>query len=216
MTRWCLLACVLVMSTACDRASQPEENLYPWDIKLHADGSSEVFGLQLEVSTLNDAMQRYNPVPEMALFEKQGLLSLEAYFNEVRTGMLSGKMVVTLLVDRAMLEQFRNRAKSSKPMESGSLRYVLAGDDARQSRSIKIRSLTYIPYINLDDDIILQRFGEPEKRIEQNKTLVHYLYPLKGLDVIMDRDGKEVLQYVAPRSFDTIIMPLLQAGSPGN
>jgi hypothetical protein len=36
----------------------------------------------------------------------------------------------------------------------------------------------------------------------------HFLYPAKGLDLILDRKGKEVLQYVAPRDFARLREPL--------
>jgi hypothetical protein len=37
---------------------------------------------------------------------------------------------------------------------------------------------------------------------------VHLLYPEKGLDVVVDSDGKELLQYVAPRNFAELREPL--------
>jgi hypothetical protein len=38
---------------------------------------------------------------------------------------------------------------------------------------------------------------------------VHLLYPPLGLDVVVDGDGKELLQYVAPRDFERLRAPLL-------
>jgi hypothetical protein len=35
----------------------------------------------------------------------------------------------------------------------------------------------------------------------------HWLYPEKGLDLMLNDSGKEVLQYVAPREFATLARP---------
>ena len=37
---------------------------------------------------------------------------------------------------------------------------------------------------------------------------MHLLYPDKGLDVVVDGNGKELLQYVAPRDFAELREPL--------
>ena len=37
------------------------------------------------------------------------------------------------------------------------------------------------------------------------------LYPKQGLDVVVDKDGKELLQYVAPQQFARLREPLLAA-----
>ena len=41
-----------------------------------------------------------------------------------------------------------------------------------------------------------------------SETRVHLLYPEKGLDVVVDAEGKELLQYVAPRDFALLREPL--------
>ena len=40
--------------------------------------------------------------------------------------------------------------------------------------------------------------------------VVHWLYPVKGLDVVVREEGKEVLQYVAPREFERLARPLVE------
>ena len=60
----------------------------------------------------------------------------------------------------------------------------------------------------MDEAIILQRFGTPAERIRQGETLEHFLYPDKGLDLVLDSKGKEVLQYVAPADFARLRAPL--------
>ena len=38
---------------------------------------------------------------------------------------------------------------------------------------------------------------------------MHLLYPMQGLDVMVDKDGKELLQYVAPQQFAHLRDPLV-------
>ena len=52
------------------------------------------------------------------------------------------------------------------------------------------------------------RFGEPGERLVVSEKRVHLLYPDKGLDVVVDGNGKELLQYVAPRDFAELREPL--------
>ena len=70
-----------------------------------------------------------------------------------------------------------------------------------------ITGLTFIPAVNLDEEVILARFGEPEERIELG-AVTHFLYSLKGLDVALHKDSKEVMQYVSPADFGQLIQPL--------
>ena len=71
-----------------------------------------------------------------------------------------------------------------------------------------IQSIACLPAVNLDQDIIIKRFGEADEVIQKN-GVTHYLYPAKGLDVILSEDGKEILQYVAPSEFKRLREPLL-------
>ena len=48
-------------------------------------------------------------------------------------------------------------------------------------------------------------------RIHVSEKRVHLLYPDKGLDVVVDSEGKELLQYVAPKDFALLREPLLKA-----
>jgi hypothetical protein len=47
--------------------------------------------------------------------------------------------------------------------------------------------------------------------VEISEKRVHLLYPQQGLDVVVDGNGKELLQYVAPRNFASLREPLRAA-----
>ena len=66
---------------------------------------------------------------------------------------------------------------------------------------LPVRGITFSPSLDLDADIIQSRFGTPESVVEINTQQAHWLYPDRGLDVVLDAKGKELLQYLAPREF---------------
>ena len=90
--------------------------------------------------------------------------------------------------------------------------------DEAAALAAPIRGLAFIPGAQLDEAVILERFGQPAERIRVNDHQEHLLYPAKGLDLVLDSKGRELLQYVAPARFDALRAPLLAqaAGStPG-
>jgi hypothetical protein len=58
---------------------------------------------------------------------------------------------------------------------------------------------------------VTSRFGRPSERIRSSESVEHYLYPDRGLDVVLDSKGKELLQYVAPQQFELLREPLLRS-----
>lgn len=212
IARIAILGMMLLLLSACERAGeQVKQDVYPWQVTIQADGKSRVFGITLSESTLNEASEIFGREYKMGLFETANQpLSLEAYFNEVTMGGLSGKYVLTLEASQQELAVLLQNAVKRKVLESGARRYTLNAATTAQMAQKKITSLSYIPYINLDEEIIRQRFGEPAERIVIDDKRQHLLYPELGLDLLLDEDGKELLQYVAPATFEQLRQPLLE------
>ena len=206
-----ILVMTLLLLTACERVSkQPKEDIYPWQITLLADGKTRVFGITLNESSLNDAVELWGRDYRLGLFESPGQpLSLEAYFNEVTQGGISGKFVLTLEATQDELTALLQQSIKRKVLESGARRYSMTAEMNNVLAQKRISSLSYIPYINLDEEIILKRFGEPAERILVDKKRQHMLYPELGLDLMLDEEGKELLQYVAPNKFEELRRPLI-------
>ena len=57
------------------------------------------------------------------------------------------------------------------------------------------------------------RFGAPAERIAGDQRLEHWLYPALGLAVVLDAEGREVLQYTAPSDFSRRLAAPLRAAS---
>lgn len=182
------------------------DNFLPWQIRLDAEGQSEVFGLKPGVSTLQDARQRFGDKPELGIIAAPNEIgALEAYYAQVDLGPLQGRLILTLDVLPETLKTMRERAVKAEYMESVTRRIRLAPEDVEAANRTPLAAISFIPGANLDEDVLKQRFGEPAEVIRVSETLTHYLYPDKGLDVVHDAKGREILQYVAPREFETRI-----------
>lgn len=203
------LILLLITLSACGKGPSIDDQTYPWQINISTAGNTQVFGIELNKTPLGHAARLLNHNYELGLFEdRQGKFSLEAYFNEVTRGGLSGKLIILLDVQQQQLQAFKVNSLKGKPQESGELKYVLTKADQKLSQQFKVSSLSYIPYVNLDKQMIINRFGEPGKVIKSKNGLTHYIYQDKGLDVIYSEEGKEVLQYVSPGNIGKILRPL--------
>ncbi len=189
----------------------PDSNL-PWQIAVDGQGGSTVFGLRPGVSTLGDVRQRLGSEIEVAIIaEPNEIGSLEGYYAQVPLGFVLAKMVVTVDVPDEAISAMRERALKAKHMESTTRRITLHPDDLAAAERLPVRAISLIPTTNLDEATIVQRFGEPGERIVVSEKRTHLLYPTLGLDVLVNKDGKELLQYVAPRDFARLREPLLAA-----
>ena len=61
---------------------------------------------------------------------------------------------------------------------------------------------------------MLQRLALADALRRRAEALEHFLYPDKGLDLVLDSKGKEVLQYVAPADFARLRAPLGKLAGP--
>ncbi|BCB28625.1 hypothetical protein SKTS_35110 [Sulfurimicrobium lacus] len=183
----------------------------PWQIEILPDGHSKVFGLTLAASTLGDARQRFGSDMEVALVAAPGEAgSLEAYYNQVTAGVLTGKMILTAALDKESVERMRQNAVRKGRMESTTRKFSLSAEDLAQAYATPIESITFIPSASFDADIALSHFGQPAERIRSSAQVENLLYPAKGLSLTLDSEGKEVLQYVTPQQFARLRDPLLK------
>ncbi len=195
----------------------------PWQIEVQPGGGSRVMGLTLstgpDASTLADVRRLFGADAQIAVIAAPGESgSLEAFVDPAQLGFISGKLVVTARLDAATLKGLRERAVKSDFMESATRKYTLASADEALALKAPIASLSFIPQAGLNAQAILDRFGEPARRVQSNGHLEHFLYPDKGLDVVLDTEGKELLQYVPPSAFDQLSAPLeaSQASEPAS
>ena len=191
----------------------PNSNL-PWQIELDGQGGSRVFGLKPGVSTLGDVRQQLGSEIEVAIIAEPGEVgTLEGYYSQVALGFVLAKVIATVDGKKEAISAMRDRAIKAKHMESTTRRITLHPDDLAAADNLPIKAISVIPTVNLDEATVVQRFGPPGERLVVSERRVHLLYPDKGLDVVVDADGKELLQYVAPRNVALLRDPLQASAS---
>lgn len=200
----------MFLSPPADNQSGEVVTGLPWQIDVLPDGSSTVFGLTLGKSTLEDIRLRLGNDMELAVVAAPGEPgNVEAYFPDATLGAVTGKLIATAEIDTASVEAMRLRAAKREYMQSSTKKWTLAPEDTAKALAAPIRSLAVVPAINLEEAVLIQRFGVPKERIRANEHSEHFLYPDRGLDIVLDSKGKEVLQYIAPRNFSTLRDPLV-------
>ncbi len=85
--------------------------------------------------------------------------------------------------------------------DGGTRRYHLHPDDLPVAYRAPVSVINFVPSFNLDDEIAQTRFGTPAEIIQIDTQQKHWLYPDKGLDLILNVDNKDVLQYLSPGQF---------------
>ena len=208
-----LIVPFLLPATGKQEGVDPNSNL-PWQIAVDGQGGSTVFGLQPGVSTLAEVRQRLGSEIEVAIIaEPNEVGALEAYYAQVPLGFVLAKVIVTVDVSKEAISAMRERALKAKHMESMTRKITLHPDDLARAEQMPVKAISVIPTVNLDEATVIQRFGQPGERLVVSEKRTHLLYPSQGLDVVVDGDGKELLQYVAPRNFASLREPLLAQGS---
>ncbi len=183
----------------------------PWQIDVNASGSSTVFGVTLNESTLAEAVRVLGPDHEVAVvMVPNEPAALEVYYHRYTAAIFTGKLLLVGEHAEETLQGFIERAAKVKPLQSGARLITLDQDDLPAALAARVTTLTFVPSIALEKEIVLERFGIPAETIRTSETSEHLLYPDKGLDLLLDEEGKEILQYVAPREFDLVRQPLLQ------
>ena len=170
----------------------------PWQIERLPDGDTRVFGITLGQTTLGEAIGLLGEDMKLALIaapHESG--AVEAYYSHHSAGPITGKMILVLDIPADVLSPLRERAFQ----DGGTRRYRLHPDDLTVTYQAPVRFINFMPSFNLDEEIVQARFGTPAEVIQVGEQQQHWLYPDKGLDLILNADGKEVLQYLRPVEF---------------
>lgn len=189
------------------------EQRMPWQIEKTGEGLSTVFGLTLGRSTVADAELKLGTNAEVSLFStNEDEFAIEVYFNNVSLAGLSAKIIIVTDLSTETLKNIYGRGERISALGDGTKKVSLSASDAPEVKAAAIASLTYLPRVSLDDELIQNRFGSPSEKITIEETqTTHWLYPNLGLDIALSNEGGAVLQYVAPKDFSQISAPLMQS-----
>jgi hypothetical protein len=186
----------------------------PWQVQRQGE-AIRVFGLLLPGSTLADARLRWGDAMQLAVMAQRGEPgALEAYVERFDGGGVGGRLLLSTELPDARVVQLRENSARNEPVDADVWRYRLRADDLADTASTPLAGITFIAEANLDAATLRERFGAPAERWRQGDRLEHWLYPERGLAILLDTQGKEVLQYVAPADFERRLRaPLLKAGA---
>jgi hypothetical protein len=113
-----------------------------------------------------------------------------------------------------LVAAWQARAAKRTPVDGDAMRYTLTADDLAVALRAPLVGVTFIPVAQLDAETLRARFGDPAERLASGERLVQWMYPRQGLAVVLDSQGREVLQYVAPTDFEKRLRaPLIAAGA---
>ncbi len=192
------------------RSTENVEGL-PWQIEALPESRSKVFGVTLGQSTLGDAQAQLGNDMTLAIIVASGQDTggLEMFYSHYKAGVFSGKLVLAADLAAETVAQMLERSIKFDYMDSGAKKFTLHPDDLPVALEAPLATMTFIPTVKIDEPSAIKRFGPPAEIIRPSEQVAHLLYPDKGLDLIINADGREVLQYVAPRDFARLRNPLL-------
>ena len=206
-----VIIAMLSLKPGSERSTESVKGL-PWQIEVLPEGRSKVFGVTLGQSTLGDAREQLGEDMTLAIIVASGqdIGALEMFYSRYKAGVFSGKLVLAADLAPEAVMQLMERAIKSGYMDSGARKFTLHPEDLPVALQAPLATMTFIPAVNIDEASAIKRFGPASEIIRASEQVAHLLYPDKGLDLIINENGKEVLQYVAPRDFERLREPLLQ------
>lgn len=184
----------------------------PWQIDILADGNTRVFGITPGETTLGEAIELLGNDMDLAIIAApQATGTLEAYYGHHSFGPITGKLILVMKTTPGTLATMRERGYQ----DGGTRRYHLHPEDLPAAYRAPVGVITFLPSFNLDEEIVQNRFGTPAEVLQVHARQKHFLYPDKGLDLILNTDSKEILQYLPPHEFNAHRTRLQQAPAPG-
>lgn len=189
---------VLVMFTKPDIDETNPKHL-PWNAHYDETGSLNALGLTLNKSTVADAMKIYGKDVEIKMFSKkdESDKSLEAFFPVVYIGSIKAGLALRINADEETLNSYYSKGKATVPTSNGEREVELYAAHAAELLDLTVLSATLVPRKHLTDRAINMRFGEPDRKEKQSDGLDHWFYEKIGLELIIDQEGPEALQYIA-------------------
>jgi hypothetical protein len=183
----------------------------PWQVEVLAPDRTRVLGIELGRTTMMELTARL-PVPDIRLFvEPDGTRTVEAFYSNARIPPFEANLVAVPDLDEAGIASIWEQRTSERPMPSGARRYGLSDDALRVLGRLPIVELSYIPRARWDADRVRERFGEPAGRLRIGDDQDYWLYPDRGLAVMLPTGrGRMLMHYVTLERWDAVLERLEQ------
>ncbi len=175
-----------------------DKQALPWNSVRDEQGHVHALGLIIGQSTLRDAMALYGKDVEIKEFTNKDLqpVSVEAYFPSIYLLSIKSPLILRLHVSPQRMQALLEEAPGVRATPSGDKEVLLSEFQARTLLDAPIESITLPVSKDLPKEAIVKRFGQPTY-IHTNPAdkTERWIYPEKGLEIIVDPDGKEVLEW---------------------
>ncbi|MCS5592745.1 MAG: hypothetical protein NZ775_09505 [Gammaproteobacteria bacterium] len=178
----------------------PDNQAMPWQSYVNDQGNTVVFDLTMGESTLADSMRLFGSEVEASLFEDKNQnqdqeQTLEVFFSSTKVGGISAKVILNLALNNQQFDYLSNNVKETEVMPTGNKKTIFNQAGESSMFGLRVSALTFIPSADLSPDTLLGSFKKPA-RVEPLELGVEYwYYPDKGLRIIVDAKGKEILEF---------------------
>jgi len=170
----------------------------PWDTTRTESGLVKAFGITLGETTIKESEISLGKTPEIELLTSNTDSSIGQWYELVAiykeviiSGVISELRLTYQLEQRTLQALYSSLPIKSQTEES----YNISPELAAAHSSTAIADITYIPSINYGEEIIIQRFGNPEKEDVISDAVKKWLYPEIGLEIQLHANQSERFIY---------------------
>ncbi|QKI88263.1 hypothetical protein [Thiomicrorhabdus xiamenensis] len=174
-----------------------DDQRLPWNAHFDSQGKLHTLGLIVGESNVNDAIALYGKDVEIKLFSEidESSKSVEAYFPVIYIGSIKAALALKINASKEVMQQAFDNGKKIIMSSSGGREVELYNADKLKFMTLPVSSITLLPRKNLTERAIQMRFGDPDRREIQSDGLEHLFFDKLGLEMILDPEGPEALQY---------------------
>ncbi len=174
----------------------PQNQAMPWQSYVNEQNQTVVFDLTMERSRLIDAARQFGTEVDAALFENENVTpELEVYFSSTKVGGISAKIILNLILDDQAILMLRENIDESMLMPSGVKKTMFTAKGELSMSQLVIKSLTFVPRADLEQAVIRDLFGNPDRIELASESVSYWHYPDKGLRIIVNDEQKEILEF---------------------
>lgn len=173
-----------------------DQNL-PWNAKFNEQGQLQTLGLTVGKSSVNDAIALYGKDVEIKMFSDldESNKSVEAYFPVMYIGSIKAALALKIIAPEEMMDKAFANGKKMVMSSTGGREIELYNADKLAFMDLPVSSITLLPRKHLTERAIEMRFGQPDYKEIQSDNLEHWFFNRLGLEMIIDPEGPEALQY---------------------
>jgi hypothetical protein len=173
-----------------------DDQTLPWQSKVNASGQTEIYNLVIGSSSFQDAIRTFGKDLEVSLFKNHDeSFQLEAFYNNLEIAQIRGQLIVELLMSEKQLSFLQNNIKSSEKLPTGNEKFELNLFAKSSLRNLMIKKIVFIPKTDIAPSTIIDRFGKADKISSDAQGVEYWIYQEKGLRIIYNANGKEMMEY---------------------